>query len=241
MNWPDRCTAVIPCWNEASSIGSLVTQVRAHLPEVVVVDDGSTDATALRAAASGAKVIRHANNLGKGAALRTGLGNVESLGREWALMLDGDGQHSPEEIPAFLNRAAATGASLVVGNRFGPVMIGAMPLLRRLVNRWMSRRLSIRAGQCLPDSQCGFRLVRISAWAALPLRTDHFEIESEMLLAFANAGLRIEFVPVAVIPSSRPSRVRALQDTVRWFCWWRQATRSRSSVVEPRVSCPATQ
>ncbi|HOY59890.1 MAG TPA: glycosyltransferase family 2 protein, partial [Verrucomicrobiota bacterium] len=108
---------VIPCWNEAATIGSIVGRVRVHVPDVIVVDDGSTDATGSIARDAGALVERHRNNLGKGAALRSGLARASAAGFAWALTLDGDGQHSPEEIPAFIERAARTGAALVVGDR----------------------------------------------------------------------------------------------------------------------------
>jgi glycosyltransferase involved in cell wall biosynthesis len=218
VNRFDSCAAVVPCWNEAATIGPLVARARSCLPQVIVVDDGSTDRTATVARAAGAAVVRHPRNLGKGAALRTGLTRAAALGFAWAVTFDGDGQHCPADIPAFLERAAATGAALVVGNR----MAGAaqMPWPRRVVNRWMSRQLSRRAGVRLPDSQCGFRLLNLAAWQQLRLECDHFEVESETILAFVAAGWRVEFVPIPVIPSSRPSRIRVVADTLRWLRWW---------------------
>jgi hypothetical protein len=98
-----------------------------------------------------------------------------------------------------------------------------MPVIRRFVNQWMSRQLSRRAGTPLPDSQCGFRLLQLSLWAQLPLTADHFEVESEVLLAFIAAGARVSFVPVPVIPARRPSRIRPVADTWRWLRWWRHS------------------
>ncbi len=214
---------VIPCWNEAAAIGALVERARAYVPSVIVVDDGSTDLTGSVALAAGARVERHQRNLGKGAALRTGLARASALGFRWAITLDGDGQHSPQEIPAFMERAVNTGAALVVGNRTADA--ARMPWVRRAVNRWMSRQLSRLASLPLPDSQCGFRLLRLDVWSRLRIECDHFEIESEIILAFARAGFRIEFVSVPVIQSARPSRIRAIPDTLRWVRWWREATR----------------
>src|SRR5262245_14706823 len=131
--------------------------------------------------------------------------------------MDGDGQHSPKDIPLFSERAATTQAALIVGNRMhNPA---SMPWLRRMVNRWMSRRLSTLAGQKLPDTQCGFRLVRLDAWAKLNLRAERFEVESEWLLVFAESGYVIEFVPVQVIYDSERSKINPLLDTWRWFRW----------------------
>src|SRR5262245_7912809 len=134
-----NCAAVIPCLNEENSIGEMVIRVRQMVPAVFVVDDGSDDTTQAKAAQAGAQVIRHTRNQGKGAALRTGLKKASESGFEWALLMDGDGQHATRDIPAFFRAAKETGARLVVGNRMhNPV---EMPWVRRWVNRWMSRRL----------------------------------------------------------------------------------------------------
>jgi glycosyltransferase involved in cell wall biosynthesis len=223
MDWPAQCAAVIPCLNEAAAVEAVVRQVREHLPAVIVVDDGSRDATAERAARAGAEVLCHERTEGKGAALQTGLRRAHERGFAWAMTLDGDGQHSPDDIPCFLRRAEQTGAALLVGNRTNAAR--EMPWLRRQVNRWMSRRLSRVAGRALPDSQCGFRLVQLSSWSKLALKTRHFEVESEMLLAFLEAGEAVEFVPIRVIYKEERSKIHPLRDTVRWFHWlrnWRQ-------------------
>ena len=216
---PQHCAAVIPCFNEASAVAVVVRAVRTILPSVIVVDDGSTDSTSEHAAAAGAEVIRVAVNRGKGAALRQGLERARAEGFTWALCLDGDGQHAAADIPQFLECASNTGAPLVVGNRMDAPE--DMPWLRRLVNRWMSRRLSSLAGLDLPDTQCGFRLVRLDHWAAIELRADRFEVESEWLLAFAAAGRRIEFVPVQVIYRDERSKIQPLRDAWRWLRWVR--------------------
>lgn len=225
MRWNEQCAVIIPCLNEAASIGSLVRQVRQVLPAVMVVDDGSSDDTANEATLSGAEVIQHPRNRGKGAALATGLRHAREKGFAWALLMDGDGQHSPEDLPAFFRTAEASDAAMVVGNRLASP--GKMPWLRRVVNRWMSRRLSRRAGVPLPDSQCGLRLIELHAWAGLSLTTTRFEIESEMLLAFLAAGHGVEFVPIRTIYKSETSKIHPLYDTVRWFRWWWNWGRSR--------------
>jgi glycosyltransferase involved in cell wall biosynthesis len=217
----EHCAVVFPCFNEGATIAGLVRQVRQLVPTVVVVDDGSTDDTSIRAAAGGTTLIKHAVNRGKGAALKTGLAAALKGGFEWAVTMDGDGQHKPEDLLAFMQCAERTGAQLVIGNRMHKAQ--AIPWLRRHVNRWMSRRISRRAGQVLADSQCGFRLVNLKAWAGLRLETDHFEFESEMLLAFVRAGHRVEFVPIQVVSKSPHSHIRPVRDTCRWLRWWRRA------------------
>lgn len=220
MDWRHDCCAIIPCLNEAASIGPLIQQVHSHLPNVIVVDDGSTDETAALATRAGARVLRHATPQGKGAALVDGWEQARSAGFAWALTLDGDGQHAAGDIPTLLACAEQTGAFLVVGNRMSKPV--GMPWLRRQVNRWMSRRLSRLVGRDLPDTQNGFRLMHLDTWAALEIRAVHFEIESELLCKFALAQHRIEFVPVQVIYREERSKIRPLHDTFRWFRWWRQ-------------------
>ena len=172
MDWRAQCAAVIPCLNEASMIGSVVPAVHDHLPTVIVVDDGSSDDTAALAHNAGAEVLRVPSTAGKGAALQTGWRYAHARGFSWALTLDGDGQHAPDEIPKFFRAAEHTSAALVVGNRMAEA--AAMPWVRRAVNRRMSRWLSAAAGQPLPDSQCGFRLMDLGVWASLPITSAHF-------------------------------------------------------------------
>ncbi len=218
MDWSRQCAAVIPCFNEAAGISDVVTGVRRFLPAVIVVDDGSQDDTSTRAAAAGAEVLSHATNRGKGAALQTGWQRARERGFAWSLTLDGDGQHAAEDAPRLLSRAETTSAALVIGNRLDQP--DGMPWVRLWVNRWMTWRLSRAAGIPLADSQCGFRLVKLNLLSRLRLQAQHFEIESEMLLAFVAAGQRVEFVPVRTIYKSHPSKIHPLLDTWRWFRWW---------------------
>jgi glycosyltransferase involved in cell wall biosynthesis len=212
-----RCAAVIPCLNEATTIRSVVEGAAREVEAVWVVDDGSSDQTTAEAERVGAKVIRHQENLGKGAAVRNGLAAARAAGFEFAVILDGDGQHDPAEIPRLLE-AARVGADLVIGNRMGACE--AMDGTRRFVNRWMSARMEQRFGVACPDSQCGFRCVRLEAWQKMKWRENRFEVESEMIASFARAGLKIAFVPVACLSARRPSRIHPIVDTVRWFRWW---------------------
>src|SRR5881394_4623463 len=152
MDLPSRCAAVIPCLNEAATIEPLVREVRTRLAAVIVVDDGSTDGRAELAGRAGAEVIRHERPRGKGAALAAGWSRARERGFAWTLSMDGDGQHAPEDIPAFLACAERTGAELIVGNRM--TNPDGMPWVRRRVNRWMSDRISRLTGRKLPDTQC---------------------------------------------------------------------------------------
>ena len=218
MSFSANCAVVIPCLNEAEAVGAVVTGAREQVGCVVVVDDGSTDGTATKARKAGGNVIRRETSGGKGSALSTGFAHADRLGFEWALAMDGDGQHSPKDIPRFFARAATTEARLIVGNRMERT--DNMPALRRRTNQWLSRKLSRFCGRDWPDSQCGFRMVHLESWRKLEFTSEHFEIESELLVRFARAGFGIEFVPVQTRYASERSKIRPLRDTIRWLRWW---------------------
>jgi glycosyltransferase involved in cell wall biosynthesis len=228
MDWRSDCCVVIPCLNEALTIRDLVSRVRTWLPHILVIDDGSSDRTGAFAQAAGAQVIRHDHPQGKGSALVHGWTSARQQGFSWAMTLDGDGQHAPEDLPAFLRCAEQTHARLIVGNRMANPT--GMPWLRRQVNRWMSRQLSRLANCDLPDTQNGFRLMHLESWTQLTTAAGHFEIESEILWRFAQAGHHIQFVPVRVIYERERSKIHPFRDTLRWLRWYREArlqTRTR--------------
>lgn len=219
MDWSARCAVVIPCLNEAGTIASLVEECRRLLPTAFVIDDGSSDGTARLADQAGACVLRHDRPQGKGVALELGWGAARQAGFTWAMTLDGDGQHAPEDIPSFLTHAGTTEAKLIIGNRMAHA--AHMPFVRRFVNRWVSRQLSGAAGKDFPDALCGFRLVHLPSWSRLLLQTRNFEVESELLMAFHDAGHAIDFIPVQLIYRKERSKIRPMRDTVRWFQWFR--------------------
>ena len=228
----EKLAVVIPCLNEELTIGSLVTEVQKLIPSIVVIDDGSTDRTSQIARRAGAKVLRHDQPQGKGAALNAGWQHARQNGFEWVLCMDGDGQHLPSDIHSLLREAPAP---LIVGNRMHAAQ--EMPLVRRIVNTWMSAQISRLVERRLPDTQCGFRLMHLESWAALKIDTTHFEIESDILLAFALAGHDIRFAPIEVIYKDEQSKIHPLRDTIRWFRWYGKAkriTRSMKRAVLPR-------
>ena len=218
-----NCGAVIPCHNEAASIADVVQRTRAVLPIVIVVDDGSTDGSGDIASRAGARVLRIPARSGKGSSLAAGWFAASRAGLEWVLMLDGDGQHRPEESTALL-ATAASDRLLIVGNRLHAPE--AMPLVRRATNRWMSRHLARLTGCPLPDSQCGFRLAHLPTLLLLGLTAAHFEIESEMCVAFAGAGLMITFVNVTPVYGMEHSKIHPLRDSWRWMLWLHRTRRS---------------
>ncbi|MBV9392564.1 MAG: glycosyltransferase family 2 protein [Verrucomicrobia bacterium] len=207
--------AIIPAFHEEKFIGQVVQQVLEQVTAALVVDDGSNDTTTERAAAAGARVIQHQANLGKGAALKTGIREGVRLGYSFFLFLDGDGQHDPGDIPAFFRAMNETKADLVVGNRMGD--LGSMPLIRRWTNKVMSWQISLLCGMNLPDSQCGFRLARKEVIDVLLAPTEHFDFETEIILLASRQGYKIQFVPVRTIYAQQRSKIRPLRDTLRYL------------------------
>jgi glycosyltransferase involved in cell wall biosynthesis len=212
---PMRLCALIPAYNEADNIARVVRGCAEHVDEVLVVDDGSADDTAGAAEAAGATVIVHKRNAGKGAAIRTGFAYVRGHDFDAVVLLDGDGQHDWNEIPRFIETSERTSAPVVLGDRMGD--IAQMPALRRWTNRTTSRIISRLARQRIPDSQCGFRLLRTEVLADLDLKTANYETESEMLLQAADAGHRIESIPITTIYNAAPSHIHPVRDTWRFI------------------------
>src|SRR5215469_5423449 len=206
--------AIIPAYGEAKFIGDVVNRVLQHVGAVLVIDDGSPDDTASVSEAAGAVVIRHSTNRGKGAAIKSGLGHATAAGPPFFLFLDGDGQHDPDDIPAFFDAMNETGADLIVGNRMTD--LGAMPVVRRLTNKFMSWQIGAICKVALPDSQCGFRLVRRELLPVLNAPSDRFEFETESLILAARHGFRIRCVPIRTIYANQKSKIRPLQDTIRY-------------------------
>src|SRR5665648_43994 len=192
--------AVIPAHNEAGRIGPVITATRRYLP-VLVVDDGSTDATAQVARRHGAEVLSLSPNQGKGAALKAGLARSLQEGRQAVITLDADGQHDPCEIPAFLEVFAAHSAEpalLVIGYR----RFAQMPLQRTLTNgaaRWI---FSWAVGRRIPDNQSGYRLLsRGLVEDVLKSTEEGFAFEVEVIARAIGRGWPIYWIPIRTIYS----------------------------------------
>ncbi len=226
--------AVIPAFNEGKHIGDVVRRTRAKLDRVLVVDDGSSDGTAAEAQTAGAQVIVHPENRGKGEAIRTGLrhwlategssGVGQNRQFNWLLLLDADAQHRPEEIDGFIETARASDAKMIIGNRMDDV--SRMPLVRRIVNRYMSKRISRLCGQDIPDTQCGFRMLHRELIPEMLAGADRFDYETEMLIKASRNGYRIDSVPITTVYCDEVSSIHPVRDTLRFFKLMRRYRRS---------------
>jgi glycosyltransferase involved in cell wall biosynthesis len=209
--------ALIPCYLEERSIGDVARRVRAQVDTVLVVDDGSTDNTESVARVAGVEVIKHPVNQGKGAAIKIGLRALaERPNIAYALILDGDGQHVPEEIARFLTAANESSAQILVGNRMSDAE--KMPFVRKLTNRFMSWQISAVCGQDIPDTQCGFRMIgRELLPSMVAIATTKFDYETEMLVVAARRGCRVAAVPISTIYGDEKSKIHPIRDTIRFY------------------------
>jgi glycosyltransferase involved in cell wall biosynthesis len=208
--------AVIPAYQEQKHVGEVAQRARTQLEHVLVVDDGSTDATADRARAAGVDVVVHPQNRGKGESIKTGLRHWFDRGSEYVVLLDADGQHLPEEISRFVGAITSeSGAKVFVGSRMNDTR--TMPLLRRMVNRYMSNKISRVCGQQIPDTQCGFRMLHRDIIPEVLSGSSRFEYETEMLIIASRKRYRIASVPISTIYSDEVSSINPVRDTLCFF------------------------
>jgi glycosyltransferase involved in cell wall biosynthesis len=210
-----RGCVIIPALNEEMRIGHIVSEARARGLDCIVVDDGSVDKTKDEAAREGADVIVHRKNHGKGMSLRDGFKRVLEGEYDYVITMDGDGQHHPDELEHFMKASCRSDTDLVLGNRMGDPK--GMPLRRRATNWFMSSLISFMAGQSIPDTQCGYRLIKTKVLKAIPLTTDKYEIESEVLIEAARAGFVIRSIPIKSIYRGQKSQIRPFKDTLRFL------------------------
>ena len=206
---------LIPSYNEAKTIGDIIKELKGRGLTIYVVDDGSIDDTASIAKAEGALVVTHENNKGKGASLREGFLRILESDYDCVLVMDGDNQHALSDIDSFSKKMEETNADMIIGNRM--LDTASMPYTRILVNRFMSSVISRIAGQYVPDSQCGFRLIKRQVLERIRLESSNYEIESEMIVKAARAGFKIESVPAMTVYQDEKSRINPIVDTIRFI------------------------
>jgi glycosyltransferase involved in cell wall biosynthesis len=209
---PSLVSIVIPAMNEAASIGEVVAALRSTAPwrEVIVVDDGSIDATADRAAAAGARVIRHPYNKGNGAAVKSG---IRAACGEFLLIVDADGQHPAAET---LRLSALLGEyDLVVGARSSDSQATHG---RRAGNAALNALASHLTGRPIPDLTSGFRGARQECLREfIHLLPNGFSTPTTTTLAFIKAGYNVAFVPIEARQRSGTSKIRFARDGAKFF------------------------
>ena len=211
-----RPCAVIPVFNHAASVARVVRETTARLEPVLVVDDGSTDGSGEAAAAAGAELLRHPMNRGKGAALLTAMRAAQERGFTHVVTIDADGQHHAADIPALLAEARAYPDGIVIGRR--RMSDSGAPTANRIGRQISNFWVALEGLTWVADAQCGFRVYPIEAVLALPLRSQAYDFEIEVLVRAARRGLPMRNVPVAVeykTPEGRVTHFDPWRDNLR--------------------------
>jgi len=209
---------IIPAFNAADTISDLIKVIhKLNLPlKIFVVDDGSTDCTFDNAKAfQQVSVYKHDFNRGKGEAIKTGIKEARSGGFKYAIFIDADLQHDPLKIGKFIDIREKEGSDIVLGIR--SFFKTAMPFHRILSNSITSFMISLRTGCRVHDSQCGYRLVKISKVPIENLKESGFQFESEFLIKMLSSELKYCEIPIPTIYNISASSINNLMDTLRFI------------------------
>jgi glycosyltransferase involved in cell wall biosynthesis len=204
-NFSSKVIAVIPAYNEERYIGSVVLKTRQYVDEVLVVDDGSLDATADIASAAGAKVIRLETNSGKGMALNTGFEAARAMQPKVVVTLDGDWQHCPEQLERVIAPVLKGEADVVIGSRYLE-KTSDVPVQRVLGHMGFGLLINSTSGVSVTDSQSGFRAFSTVALESFTFSSSSFSVESEMQYLAADFQLRVVEVPITIRYVDKPKR-----------------------------------
>lgn len=220
--WAERarrlgCAVVIPTYNNDRTLGGVIAGVRRYCADIFVVNDGSTDRTAeVLASTEGIRTIAYARNRGKGYALRRGLRAAREAGFRYALTIDSDGQHYPDDIARFIERIERRPDTLLIGAR--NLTADNMPARNTFANRFSNFWYLVETGRRLEDTQSGFRLYPLRQLGRLRSLCSRYEFEVEVIVRAAWRGVEVENIPVKVYyapDGERVSHFRPLRDFTR--------------------------
>lgn len=187
----------IPAFNAESQIKDVIKKSQNYVDKVIVCDDGSSDETYANAKSSGALVLQHKANLGKGAALKTLFIKAKELGADIVITIDGDGQFLPEEIPKLIEPIKKNNFDIVIGNRF--LDKHEMPVYRKAGNKILDKFTKLAANLPFEDTQSGFRSYSKNAIEKISFFTNGFGVDSEILVDAVNKELKVTEENITVI------------------------------------------
>ena len=187
----------IPAYNEENTISDIISRSLKFADKVIVCDDGSTDSTSKKAKDSGATVINHVKNSGKGTALKSLFEYIKKSNFDVAVTIDGDGQFLPEEMEKLIEPILKNGVDVVIGNRFSNSE--EMPAYRKTGNKVLDKITKLASDLPVEDSQSGYRAYSSKAINTLSFHTSGFGIDSEILIDAVNKNLTISEQPVTVL------------------------------------------
>ncbi|OAT85107.1 hypothetical protein A6M21_07090 [Desulfotomaculum copahuensis] len=190
-----KIIAVIPAYNEERHIGEVVRKTRLYVDQVFVIDDGSTDRTEEIARTAGATVIKHKENMGKGEAVNTAFNLAREIRPLIMVLLDGDNQHDPDEIPLLVNKLLDKKCDMVVGSRF--MRQNEIPAYRMLGQHVLTLTTNLGSGIKLTDSQSGFRAFSLAAIDQMHFNESGLSVESEMQFIAGEKRLKVQEVPIS--------------------------------------------
>ena len=209
-----KTVIVIPAYNEERFIEKTIREIKSLYDiKVIVIDDGSVDSTYEKAKSCADIVIKHEKNRGKGKSILDGIIRAHEISK-YAILMDGDYQHSPSDIAKFL-ATEYENFDIIIGRR--DMSLKNMPILRYLTNRTTTLIVSLLAGKKVYDSQSGFRMVKINSFLKIPIRTFRFQMESEMLIKAGIMKQRIGHVNIRTVYGDEVSKIRPLRDTLRFI------------------------
>ena len=209
-----KIAAVIPFFNERNTLGEVINKTLKYVDCVIAVDDGSTDDSASFILDSkNVILVKIPQNQGKGFALKLGLTKAMQMSCNAFVTLDADLQHNPDEIPAFI--AQLNDYDIVIGNRLKNLK--GMPVHRRLSNLITSFLMTIKTGQKIIDSQCGFRAYREEVIRNVSTLNKGYEAESELLIKASRLGYRIGSSDISTIYGAETSKIKPIRTTFRFI------------------------
>ncbi len=206
---------LICAYNEEKHIRKVVRKCLKHLKDVIVVNDGSSDKTLDELKKTRARIVTYKKNQGKGYALKKGFGYGKKNGFDYLILMDGDGQHDPAELPKFLKVIKEELPDLIVGCR--RKRHSDMPKRRRFSNFSTSVLLSAKGRQWVKDTQSGYRAIKLSYLKNLKLKRKKYDLESEMLMKMMKQKAKIKCIPIKTIYGDEVSKIHPIKDTWRFF------------------------